>query len=222
MIEFPDHKKAFSYEDNFLLTCKPTRIAKIIGLYETFKLASKVPGAIVECGVFKGSSFCIFAILRSLLENVWKRKLVAFDTFEKFADTPQKDDSALRSTISTLAGLDCISAEQLMHALKLKGGGSSENVELISGDILTTVPEFVINNPGLRIALLSIDVDFEEPTRVIIEALFPLVVSGGVVLFDDYGSFPGATRAIDEFLKKTGYQLKTLGFTRHPCFIIKL
>lgn len=221
MIEFPEHNKAFFYEDSFLLTCKPTRIAKILSLYEAYKLASPIPGSIVECGVFKGASFCLFAMFRSLLENVWKRKLIAFDTFEEFANATQRDDLAMRSMIATIAGLECISVEQLQLALSLKGGGVSENVELIAGDIHNTVPEFAAINSESRIALLSIDVDFEEPTQVILEHLFPLVAPNGVILFDDYGSFPGATRAVDKFLKKTGYQLNTLEFTRHPCFIIK-
>ena len=31
--------------------------------------------------------------------------------------------------------------------------------------------------------------------------LFPNVVSGGVIILDDYGAFPGANKAIEEFLK---------------------
>lgn len=221
MIEFPDSKQTFYYEDSFLLTCKPTRIAKILCLYELYKLASPVPGVIIECGVFKGTSFCIFAMLRSLLENVWMRKLIAFDTFEKFAETAHEEDIAIRSTIETIAGLDCISVKQLRQALMLKGGDVAENIELIAGDIRHTVPEFVAKNSGIRIALLSIDVDFEEPTRVILDYLFPLVVPGGIVLFDDYGTFPGETRVVDEFLERTGYRLSHSGFARHPCFIVK-
>lgn len=221
MIEFPDPKQAFHYEDGFLLTCGVTRIAKILCLYEAYKLASSVPGAIVECGVFKGASFCIFAMLRSLLENVWMRKLVAFDTFKKFAEATREEDDAIRSIIEAVAGLDCISVEQLQHALTLKGGGMAENIELIPGDMRQTLPEFAAKNPGIRIALLSIDVDFEESTRAVFDSLFPLVVPGGIVLFDDYGTFPGETKVVDEFLERTGYRLHHMGFTRHPCYIVK-
>lgn len=221
MIEFPDPKQALHYENSFLLTCNPKRLAKTLCLYEMYKLASSVHGAIVECGVFRGASFCVFAMLRSLLENVWVRTLIAFDTFDVFAETPQEDDAAIRSAIGSVVGFDCISVEQLQHALTLKGGGVSENIELIAGDICHTVPEFAAKHPSIRIALLSVDVDFEAPTRTILNHLFPLVVQGGIVLFDDYGTFPGETKVVDEFLAKTGYRLRQARFTRHPCYIVK-
>lgn len=220
MIELPDPQKAFLYEDGFLLTCKPTRIAKILCLYEMYKLVSKVPGVLVECGVFKGSSLCVFAMLRSLLENIWMRKIIAFDTFEKFPEATS-DDASLLSVVERCAGLDCISVEQLRQMLTLKGGGAEGNIELVAGDICQTVPEFVANNSGTRVALLSVDVDLEKPTRVILDHLFTLVVEGGIVLFDNYGTFPGETKVVDEFLANTGYRLRQPQFTRHPCYIVK-
>src|ERR1017187_6372620 len=67
-------------------------------------------------------------------------------------------------------------------------------------------PQFVKDNPGLRIALLNLDVDLYEPTKAALESLYPLVVSGGIVLFDDYGweQWPGASRAVDEYFAAIG------------------
>ena len=56
MINLPDFSKAFEYENNFYLSCDNSRIAKLLAHYELYKMVVNIPGAIVECGVFKGTS----------------------------------------------------------------------------------------------------------------------------------------------------------------------
>jgi O-methyltransferase len=50
------------------------------------------------------------------------------------------------------------------------------------------------------IAILRIDGDFYESTRVCFEELYERVMPGGAVVIDDYGTFEGCRRATDEFL----------------------
>ena len=221
MIELPDPQQAFFYEDSFLLTCKPSRIAKILALHEAYKMLSVKRGILVECGVFKGASFSILAMLRSLLENVETRKLVAFDTFSRFAETENAADQRLCEEIERKAGLDCISAEQLRETLESRGCRLEENIELVAGDICKTVPRYVGQYPMVEIGLLSVDVDFVEPTQAILAHLFPRVVSGGIVLFDDYRTADGETRAVDQFLEETGYTLQRFSFAKHPYYLVK-
>ena len=56
MIKLPDFHKPFDYENNFYLSCDNSRIGKMLAHYELLKLSSKIPGCIIECGVFKGIS----------------------------------------------------------------------------------------------------------------------------------------------------------------------
>ena len=65
--------------------------------------------------------------------------------------------------------------------------GWKKRIELIKGDVEKTIPEFVNKNPGLRISLLHFDIDMYSPTMTGLKYLLPLVVKGGVVLFDEYG-----------------------------------
>src|SRR5690606_40062214 len=67
------------------------------------------------------------------------------------------------------------SKQELEFHLKNKG---LNNFELIEGDILKTIPEFLANNKSLKISLLHIDVDVYEPTKVILESLWDKVVKG--------------------------------------------
>ena len=48
--------------NNLLLSSDTDRIKKLLARYEVFKKAMKVPGDIVECGVFKGSGFMLSLI----------------------------------------------------------------------------------------------------------------------------------------------------------------
>ena len=54
------------------------------------------------------------------------------------------------------------------------------------------------------IAILHVDVDLYQSYKDVLSALYPRVVSQGIVLFDEYQSpkWPGATKAIDEFFAK--------------------
>jgi hypothetical protein len=50
------------------------------------------------------------------------------------------------------------------------------------------------------IAVLRMDGDFYDSTKVVFEELYDQVVEGGVVIIDDYGRFQGCRRATEEFL----------------------
>tara|TARA_Y100000739_G_C20179055_1_gene271312 strand:- start:7 stop:177 length:171 start_codon:yes stop_codon:yes gene_type:complete len=51
-----------------------------------------------------------------------------------------------------------------------------EKFQLIAGDVLEIIPQYVNENKGLRNSLLKIDIDFVEPTHCALENLFPLVM----------------------------------------------
>ena len=55
-----------------------------------------------------------------------------------------------------------------------------------------------------KIALLRLDGDFYDSTRVCLENLYPRVVKNGLVVIDDYGDWQGCQRAVDEFLAADG------------------
>ena len=219
MIKLPDFSKAFEYENNFYLSCDVTRISKILAHYELYKMASDIPGAIVECGVFKGNSLARFAIFRDLFGNPFSKKIIGFDTFGRFPKTKFAQDKEFRKQLINTAGVQSISKEQLVRVLKHKG--ISKHVELVKGDITKTVPRYADSHPALRISLLNIDTDIYEPVVTILKYLYPRVVKGGVVIFDDYGVFPGETKAVEEYFKDKNIKIRKLGFSMTPSYIIK-
>jgi hypothetical protein len=219
MVNLPDFPKAFEYENNFYLSCDNSRIAKLLAHYELYKMAANIPGAIVECGVFKGTSLTRFATFRDLFSNSHAKKIIGFDIYGKFPETDFQEDKAPRQRFIDSAGEESISVEQLTEVLQHKG--IDKNVELVKGNILETVPSYVNNHPELKISLLNLDTDIYEPASIILEFLFPRIVRGGVLIIDDYGVFPGETKAVDEYFQDKDVVINKFPFGMTPCYISK-
>lgn len=211
--------KAFDIENNFYHTCDVSRIGKAMAHYELYKMSHDIPGAIVECGVFKGVSLIRFAMFRELLSTSTSKKIIGFDVFSEFPKTQFIQDKLERKKFMTEAGSKSIQKNDLLKILKKKR--IEKNVELIKGDITKTVPAYTKNHPELKISLLNVDVDLYEPSVTILETLFPLVSKGGIVIFDDYGIFAGETKAVDDYFNKSKVEIKKIPFSKTPSYFIK-
>ena len=228
MIDLPefDIQKMYDYETNYHLTMNLDRVSKYVIHYEAMKMIQDVPGAIVECGVFKGTSFARFAIFRELFGNYTSKKLVAFDVFsDDFPDSEFEEDKKIREDWINTAGGSSISTDQLSSVLDKN---DIKNYQLIEGDVLETIPRYVNENKGLKISLLNIDIDFVEPTYCALENLFPLVMPGGIILLDNYaGESPegialhGDTKGVDDYFNDKKVKIRQFPFAGRPCYIIK-
>ncbi|WP_086932646.1 TylF/MycF/NovP-related O-methyltransferase [Agarilytica rhodophyticola] len=212
-----DVDQQWDYENGFYITSHLTRLPKVLAQYELYKSIVNLPGHIVECGVFKGASFIRFCTYREILESPYSRKIIGFDAFGKFPVQENTVDQAFVERFEGSAG-EGISADELKRVLLRKG---FDNYELIQGDIENTIPDYVSNHPELKIALLHIDVDVYKPSVVILEQLFEKVVSGGLVVFDDYATVAGETMAVDEFFSKKDARIEKLPISHIPSFIRK-
>tara|TARA_B100001245_G_scaffold11323_1_gene7797 strand:+ start:1955 stop:2608 length:654 start_codon:yes stop_codon:yes gene_type:complete len=216
MIKLPNFHKSFDYENNFYLSCDNSRIGKMIAHYELFKLSSKIPGCIIECGVFKGASLIRFATFLKLLKS--NKKIIAFDTFGKHTTTKISSDHKRRKILLS-HGKEAISEKQLMNILKRKG--LEKNIQLIKGDITETVPNYLKLNPKLKISLLNLDVDFYEPSMSILKNFYPKLSKGGILMLDDYGVWDGETMAVDEYFIDKKIKIRKHMFSKTPSYIIK-
>lgn len=214
-----DFKKSFDYENGFFLTSDPSRLGKTIAHYELYKMIMDLPGDIVEFGVFKGVSLVKWATFRNLFETASSRKVIGFDIFGKFPETEFEGDKKLRENFVQSAGESSISEQDLYNVLDQK---KLQNVELVKGNILETVPDYCKKNPNLKISLLHIDVDIYEPSKIILENMYKSVVNGGLIVLDDYGVFPGETKAVDDFFHGKNVVIHKFPFApKNPSYIIK-
>ncbi len=212
-------KKNFDYENAFMLSAPVNRIGKFVSRIELYNKTKNLPGEIVECGVFKGLSLSQFAKLRSLYGHSSSKKIIAFDTFGSFPLECDNEDKKYLKKFINKAGNNSIEKEELLRIFKKLG--IEENLNLVKGDILKTLPKFIELNSHIKISLLHIDVDTYKPTKLCLELLYPHVVKGGIIVLDDYGAFPGANRAIDNFFKNKSNIIEKLSYSNAISYVVK-
>ena len=219
MIQMPDFAKAFEYENNFFLSSSPSRLGKLLAHFEFFQMVVEKPGDIIEFGVLKGCSLVRWATFRDLFSVPHSRKIIGFDSFGRFPETDFVPDQPYRQRHIEICGEESISEDQLKEVLAHKN--LTEGIDLIKGDIMETLPEYLKRHPQARFSLINIDVDIYEPSKLILEVCFPRLVKGGVLLMDDYGKFPGETKAVDDYFSGTSYELQRFPFSDTPTFIVR-
>jgi len=214
-MKLPKFKNSWDYENNFLLSCQNSRIAKMLAYYELYKIASKIKGDFVLGGVFRGISTVEFSTFINLFENSSKQKLIVFDEFKKF---PKNNNDLKSLTVIKQMGEKGITKSQLALVLKNK---KIKNVELIKGKIIKIVSDYVLSHPKLKISLLNVDVDIYDRKLVSLKILYPFVTKGGVLILNDYGVFDYETKIIDNFFKNKKIEIKRFPFTKTPAYVIK-
>jgi O-methyltransferase len=163
------------------------------------KEVREVPGAIVECGVWRGG---MTAGIATTLGS--DRHYVLFDSFEGLPPAQDIDGPAAiawqRDRSSPTYYDNCrAEMETARHAMRSAG---VPRPDLRVGWFEETVPIFA--STRTPIALLRLDGDWYESTMVCLRNLFPLVVEGGIVIIDDYGVWDGCTKAVHVYLAEQG------------------
>jgi len=167
---------------------------------------NKIPGAIVECGVWRGGT--IMAIIHTLirLRDV-SRDIYLFDTFEGMTPPKEMDrDFNGRSAEDLLSESERIVGNNVwaiapfddVRANVLSLGYPVEKIHFIKEDVLKTLPS---QAPSSELALLRLDTDWYESTKHELNILYPRLIDGGILIIDDYGHFEGAKKAVDEYFE---------------------
>ena len=209
----------WDYENGFYWFSPRSRMNKLLAHYEIYKKIVDLPGHVFEFGVYKGASLIRFATFRDALENDFARKIVGFDAFGAFPkdDVKDADDQKFIARFEESGG-DGLEDRELQGLLAAK---NFQNVDLVKGNIFDTLPTYLDQNPAARIARLHLDLDTKEPTDRALELLYDRVVSGGIIVFDDYNAVAGATQSADAFVAKFGLRMQKLPFYTVPSFVEK-
>jgi hypothetical protein len=173
--------------------------------------ATAVPGAIVECGVWRGGS--MLAAARTLNEcSDVTRHLYLYDTFEGMSAPDDRDvDIDGHSARALLGGGEndnpdsawCYATLEEVRETLAGSGYDMTRVHFVKGKVEDTIPESAPD----RIAVLRLDTDWYESTRHELEHLYPRLSPGGVLIIDDYGHWAGCRQAVDEYFAAQGIHL---------------
>ena len=205
-------------------------IARFLVKYELFKESLQVNGSVVECGVFVGGGLSAWLHFSSILEPYnHTRRIIGFDTFEGFPSVHERDllpDASEHTHVGAFKAADNMKQEiESFMALHDRNRplGHIPKVELVAGDATKTIPEYVQKNPHAIISLMYLDFDIYEPTRVALEHLYPRVVKGGIVAFDELNTreFPGETSALAETIGIGNVRLRRSTMDPYISYFVK-
>ncbi|MHC4322565.1 MAG: TylF/MycF/NovP-related O-methyltransferase [Planctomycetota bacterium] len=201
------------YDDNAIRIIKSVRPFTMLNHERLFALIQAtryiarncIEGAIVECGVWRGGA--IGAAGLTLQEYGIKRALYLFDTFEGMAAPTDLDrhytgrlameEFKARKTGADTSDWCYASLEDVQNNLKFLGIDEAD-LHFIKGKVEETIPTIIPDEP---ISLLRLDTDWYNSTKHELQYLYPKLVSGGVLIVDDYGDWTGARQAVDEYLE---------------------
>jgi O-methyltransferase len=176
-----------------------------------YVIGARVPGDFVECGVWRGGSSMAVA-LTLLRLGASDRRLWLYDTFgrmpapgDRDRDYAGRDVTGHEASMLGEAGLWLADVQAAMGTTGYPEG----QIRYVPGRVEETIPE----SAPEQIALLRLDTDWYESTRHELEHLYPRLVSGGVLIIDDYGHYAGARQAVDEHFAARPILLARVDYT---------
>lgn len=175
--------------------------------------SSSIEGAIVESGVWRGGNIALCALTLLASDDV-SRDLYLFDSFDwSWPDLTQWDTKHGQGTAAERnaaleqrrnAPREWLDAQGVSEAkvgdFILGTGYPAERIHTIKGLVQDTIPDHAPD----KIALLRLDTDLYESTYHELAHLYPRLVSGGVLLIDDYPTERGCVRAVEQYFSEAG------------------
>jgi len=190
------------------------RLQKLYSLGES--LAQNGPdGAVVECGVWNGGSSAMLAA--GLQHHGANRPFWLFDSFEGLPEPTEKDDKNVQKHYFPGWCTGAVTRVEEAHTL---AGTPPTSLQIVPGWFDETLSHHV--EAIGPIALLHVDADWYDSVYTVFETLYSHVVTGGVVVIDDYGSWSGCRRALEDFFGDPAFQaLEIRSIDGHAVYFVK-
>lgn len=167
-------------------------------------------GQVIEAGTALGGSAIVMALVKSS-----ERRLTVYDAFDMIPPPTDKDGEDVHKRYAKIAAgkskgiggetyygyradlLGEVTASFERYGAPLE----SNNVKLVKGYFEDTLR---VTGP---VAVAHLDADWYESTMTCLQRIEPHLVTGGRLIIDDYNTWSGCTKAVDEyFARRTGYE----------------
>jgi hypothetical protein len=167
-------------------------LSRVIGLYELYKKTMGVSGHIGEIGIYKGSSFFLFAKLIKIFEGESLTQVHGFDWFQGTGD----DDIEMKieqggyrhsfEAVSKLNEMQGLTNMAFIHKM----------------DVVTELKKFLDDNLHLQFKLFFMDAGTHKVVKAALPLIWERITPGGIVILDQYNHelSPGETLAVREIL----------------------
>ncbi|WP_009633333.1 TylF/MycF/NovP-related O-methyltransferase [Synechocystis sp. PCC 7509] len=167
-------------------------------------------GILVETGCALGGSAIVIASAKNK-----ERNLLIYDVFDRIPPPSEKDSQDIHDRYEIIAsgqskglgenlyyGYENDLYHKVLQALsKFRVEANENNIQLIKGLYQDTLK---IDSP---VAFAHIDCDWYDSVLTCLQQIEPHLVSGGVLIIDDYYTWSGCKKAVDEyFFNKNNYK----------------
>ena len=182
---------------------------RLYALYQSVQQVVRhdIPGDFVECGVWKGGSCMMMALMLDRLGDR-NRRIWLYDTFEGMSEPTEADRQLTGESAEALLSQEdkadqtsvwCWSTIEEVRANVLSTGLASDRFIFSKGKVEDTIPGTIPGTIPDAISLLRLDTDWYESTRHELVHLYPLLASRGLLIIDDFGHWEGAKKAVLEY-----------------------
>lgn len=228
--QFVAHLKSSPLPDdevlpNLGLFLTSKNLSRILFFYEIYKKIVHTHGIIVEFGVRWGQTLSIMSALRGIFEPFNRhRKIVGFDTFEGFKGMSKEDGNRCQckdGSFSLTPGYEDYLDKLLLTQEKLNPMSHLKKYELVKGDAVITIPQYLKNHPETIISLAIFDFDIYAPTKAALDAIKPHLCKGSILVFDELCDdiLPGETIALKETLGLNNVRIQRFPMTARISFL---
>jgi O-methyltransferase len=204
------YKKLYEQFRDFTMVPEITFI-KNLELCEQF---TSIEGDFVECGVWKGGMSAATAMVLGK-----ERSFHLFDSFEGLPSAREIDGPAAiewQQNVSSPVYYDNCTADE-SFAVKAMELANHKNYTIHKGWFEQTLKSF----EAFPISILRLDGDWYDSILICLEYLYPKVSEGGIVILDDYYTWDGCSRAVHDYLSKTGSVARIFQWNNEIAFLIK-
>lgn len=160
---------------------------------------AELPNVFFEFGCHSGRTYSAALSASKFLK--FELQNFAFDSFSGLPETIKSEDGIFKSgTFNT-------SKKDFIKIVKQKSGVLLEEDQIIEGYYDKSLTDKLSKRLPKRVGFVHIDVDLYSSTVTVLDFIKKFLVSGTVILFDDWYCFPpgkemGERRALNDFLKK--------------------
>lgn len=187
-------------------------------LEEQIEQVRDLPGAVAEVGVYLGGTAKLLAAALA------HKDIHLFDTFDGMPEVTAWDRKG-RGHHERGDFRDAAELREQRRQQRKNAPVFDESIPLLDAvkGYLTGLDNIRFY-PGLfpetaealtedKFCLVHVDVDIYESTKAVVEYFWPLLVPGGIMVFDDYNAptCPGTNKAVDEFFKPLGLAVTPSG-----------
>jgi Macrocin-O-methyltransferase (TylF) len=166
---------------------------------------NQIEGIIIEAGCALGGSAIAIAESKNK-----KRSLFVYDVFDMIPSPSEKDDQDVHKRYDTIVsgasqgigedkyyGYEENLYDKVLQSLIRLGIKPAENnVHLIKGLFEDTL------HVSMPVSLAHIDCDWYESVMTCLQRIEPHLVSGGILVIDDYAAWSGCRKAVDDYFEK--------------------